>query len=168
MSICTDKPWERQKGESEKAYEAFKLYRDMGEERTISAVGKRLAKSRNLIDRWKERWHWKERVRAYDNELEKQAKAKAVKDYKAMTQRHVQIAMQFQKKALEALNHLEVNDMKPKDIKEFIKMATDLERLNRIIKDDKQETDVILNDGFIEALKQEIKCLDWSDADDTE
>lgn len=168
MQKWTDKPWERQKGESEKSYEAFKLYRDMGEERSISAVGKRLAKSRNLIDRWKERWAWKERVRAYDNELEKQAKAKAVKDYKAMTERHIKISIQLQKKALEALNYLEVEKMTAKDIKEFIKMATELERLNRTIEEDKQKTDVTLNDGFIEALKEETAYLNWSDTDDTE
>lgn len=136
MPKWTDKPWERQKGESEKAYEAFVTYRDMGQERTISAVVKRLEKSRSLIDRWKERWNWQERVRAYDNELEKEARAKVVKDRKAMTERHIGIAMQLQKKALEALNSLSVENMSPKDIKEFFKMATDLERLNRTLEEE--------------------------------
>ena len=132
MEKWTDKPWERQKGESEKAFEAFAAYRDMGPERTISAVVKKLEKSRTLIDRWKERWDWQERVRAYDNELEKEARAKAVKGRKDMTERHIKIAMQVQKKALEALASLSVEDMSPKDVKEYIKMATDLERLNRM------------------------------------
>lgn len=136
MPKWTDKPWERQKGESEKAFEAFAAYRDMGPERTVSAVVKKLEKSRTLLDRWKERWDWPERVRAYDNELEKEARAKAVKDRKAMTDRHIGIAMQLQKKALEALSSLSVEDMSPKDIKEYIKMATDLERLNRTMEDD--------------------------------
>ena len=131
MEKWTDKPWERQKGESEKAYEAFTVYRDMETRRTISAVVKQLEKSRCLIDRWKDRWEWTERVRLYDNFLEKQAKEKAVKDRKAMVDRQVKIAMQVQKKALEALEKLSVEDMTPKDIKEYIKMATDLERLNR-------------------------------------
>lgn len=165
MLIWTDKPWERQKDESEKAFEAFKIYRDMGEDRTISAVVKRLEKSRNLIDRWKERWSWKERVRAYDNELEKQAKSKAVKDYKAMTERHIKIAVQLQKKALEALNNLETKRMSPKDIKEFIKMATDLERLNRTVEQEK-ENHMISEDNFIEALRQEAELLNWSDTDE--
>lgn len=131
MTRWTDKPWERQKGESEQAYEAFAAYRDMGAGRTVIAVAERLKKSRSLLDRWKDRWDWKERVRQYDNSLEKEARAKAVKDRKAMTERHIGIAMQVQKKALEALASLSVEDMSPKDIKEYIKMATDLERLNR-------------------------------------
>ena len=122
----TDKPWERQKGESEKAYEAFAAYRDMGE---------KLGKSDTLIRRWKVRWNWQERVRAYDNELEREARKKVVADRKAMTERHIGIAMQLQKKALEALSSLSVEDMTPKDIKEYIKMATDIERLNRTLED---------------------------------
>lgn len=133
MPKWTDKPWERQKGESEKAYEAFAAYRDLGAKRTTVAVAEKLQKSDTLIRRWKDRWDWKERVRAYDNDLEKEARAKAIKDRKGMTERHIGIAMQLQKKALEALSSLEVEDMTPKDIKEFIKMATDLERLNRTL-----------------------------------
>lgn len=136
MAKWTDKPWERQKGESEKAYEAFSTYRDMGEKRTFSAVAEKLRKSDTLIRRWKNQWSWQERVRAYDNDLEREARAKAIKDRKAMTERHIGIAMQLQKKALEALSSLAVEDMSPKDIKEYIKMATDLERLNRTLEEE--------------------------------
>jgi hypothetical protein len=158
MPKWTDKPWERQKGESEKAFEAFAIYRDMGQERTIAAVVKRLEKSRALIDRWKDRWEWKERVRAYDNELEREARAKAVKDRKAMTDRHIGIAMQLQKKALEALNSLSVEDMSAKDIKEYIKMATDLERLNRTLEEEsskgQSEAPTSLADAVIAAYQK--------------
>lgn len=158
MPKWTDKPWERQKGESEKAFEAFAIYRDMGQERTIAAVVERLKKSRSLIDRWKDRWEWKERVRAYDNELEKAARAKAIKDRKTMTDRHIGIAMQLQKKALEALNSLEVEAMSPKDIKEYIKMATDLERLNRTIEEESgkgsSESSASLADSIIAAYQK--------------
>lgn len=123
MPKWTDKPWERQKGESGKAYEAFAAYRDMGPERSITKVSQSLNKTRALIGRWSSQWNWTERARAYDNELEKEARAKAVKDRKAMTDRHIGIAMQLQKKALEALGSLSVEDMSPKDIKEYIKMA---------------------------------------------
>ena len=51
MPKWTDKPWERQKGESEKAYEAFAAYRDMGPERSITKVSQSLNKTRTLIGR---------------------------------------------------------------------------------------------------------------------
>ena len=105
MPKCADRPWERQNGEGEKAFAAFVIYRDMGRERTVTAVAKQLSKSRQLVERWKERWNWQERVRAYDNELEKEAKAAAVKATREMAERHIRIAMQLQKKALEALQN---------------------------------------------------------------
>ena len=48
-----------------------------------------------------------------------------------MTSRHIKIAVQLQNKALEALQRVKVEDMSPRDIREYIKLATDLERLNR-------------------------------------
>ena len=161
MPKWTDKPWERQKGESDKAYEAFVTYRDMGTDRSIRAVARKLGKSRTQSGKWSSGWEWTERVRAYDNELEKEARAQAVKDRKDMTSRHIKIAMQLQKKALEALTSLEVEAMTPKDIKEFIKMATDLERLNRTLEEDskgKGEATTSLADEIMAAyLKREGK-----------
>lgn len=158
MAKWTDKPWERQKGESEKAFEAFATYRDMGEKRTLTAVADKLQKSGSLIRRWKDRWDWIERVRAYDNDLEKEARAKAIRDRKAMTERHIGIAMQLQRKALEALTSLEVEAMSPKDIKEFFKMATDLERLNRTLEEQSSkgadETSTALADAVIAAYRK--------------
>lgn len=126
-----DTLWERQTGETEKAYEAFAMYRDMGPGRTISAVVTQLGKSRCLIDRWRVNWNWHERVRQYDAEIEKEARAKAVKARKDMIVRHIDIAVKLQDKALAALEKLSIGEMSAKDIKEYIKMATDLERLNR-------------------------------------
>ena len=136
MGKWTDKLWERQKGESAQAYEAFSIYLGMGAERSLSAVAKQLSKSLPLIKRWSREKEWQERIRAYDNDIEKQARKKVIADRKAMTERHIGIAMQLQKKALEALGSLSVEDMTPKDIKEYIKMATDLERLNRTLEEE--------------------------------
>lgn len=104
----------------------------------------------------------------YDNELEKQAMAKAVKERRAMTERHIKIAMQMQKKALEALQALNKKDMSPRDIKEYIKLATELERLNRTDSTLKNEGEVrteseiktntldlsILSDNELEVLNE--------------
>ncbi len=136
MCKWTDKPWERQKGESAQAFEAFSTYLGMGAERSQQAVSKKLSKSRQIISRWSSAWDWKERVRAYENDLEREARKKAIASRKDMVDRHIGIAMQLQKKALEALKEMSVEDMSPKDVKEFIKMATDLERLNRTLEEE--------------------------------
>ncbi len=128
----SDKPWERQKGEGEKAYEAFTVYRDMGEERTIAAVVKRLNKSRSLIDRWKVQWEWTERIRAYDNEIEKGKLAKKKKEREDMRTRHAKIANQLQTKALEALREMDSKVLEPKDIVRFLELSAKLEQAARL------------------------------------
>jgi len=62
-----DEVWLRQPGETEKAYAAFQCYLEMGDERSIPAVAKEVAKSRQLIGRWRSKYNWKERAREYDN-----------------------------------------------------------------------------------------------------
>ncbi len=131
MKKGTGKPWEQQPGESGPAFEAFSTYRDLGPGRTVSAVVEKLQKSDSLLRRWKNRWDWRQRATAYDASIAEEARRKVVKDRRDMESRHIGIAMQLQKKALEALSVLEAEEMTPKDIKEFIKMATELERLNR-------------------------------------
>ena len=43
------KPWDRRKGETRKAYEAFLCYRDMGDSRRLVDVGEKLGKSEALM-----------------------------------------------------------------------------------------------------------------------
>ncbi len=123
-----NEPWERQPGESPQAFEAFTAYLEMGTDRTITAVGKRLAKSRNLIDRWKERWRWHERVRAWDNHLQREAHANAVKGKREMVDRHISIALKMQEKALMAMEKMKPEDIDPKNLIAMIREATKLEQ----------------------------------------
>lgn len=131
MKKGTDKPWEQQTGESGPAFEAFSTYRDLGPGRTVSAVAEKLRKSDSLLRRWKTKWEWRQRAAAYDASIAEQARRKAIKDHRDMENRHIGLAMQLQKKALEALNLLEPEEMSAKDIKEFVKLSTELERLTR-------------------------------------
>lgn len=125
------KPWERQEKEGVKAFEAFAIYRDMGEKRTLQAVADRLQKSYTLIRRWKDAWAWEERVRAYDNDLQQQAHTEAVKKARKMADRHIGIALKMQAKAMEALEKMDPEDIDPKNLVAFIREATKLERDNR-------------------------------------
>ena len=62
-------PFEQQLKESGKAFAAFTLYLNMGEQRSARAVANKLAKSEQLIRRWSARHCWVERVDAYAKHL---------------------------------------------------------------------------------------------------
>lgn len=126
----SENSWERLPGESAKAFEAFDLYCKLGEERSIRKVAQKLLKSQPLMSRWSSQWNWVSRARDYDNELKRKEVQEQKKAYKAMQQRQIAIAVKMQKTALEALKKLSVEDMKPKDIKEFIKLGAEMERAN--------------------------------------
>lgn len=131
MKKSADRPWEQQPGESGPAFEAFSTYRDLGPGRTVSAVAEKLRKSDSLLRRWKGKWDWQRRAAAYDASIAEEARRKAIKDHPKMETRHIGLAMSLQKKALAALKLLEPGEMSPRDIKEFVKISTELERLTR-------------------------------------
>lgn len=146
--------WERQPNESEPAWNAFLTYRDMEPPRTVQAVADKLSKSRQQITKFKSKWFWDDRVRAYDNEIQKEALAKAVKERQKMNERHTTIGMKLQKLALEALDNLDANNLTLKDVREAIKLGAELERLARretigeykvdIATEEQREDDVVI------------------------
>ena len=62
-------PFDQQPNESTKAFAAFSEYLNMGAERSLAAVGKRLGKSEGLMERWSARFDWPGRVRAHEAHL---------------------------------------------------------------------------------------------------
>jgi len=54
--------FEQQPRETAKAFEAFKLYLELGPARSLAAVSRKLGKSEGLIERWSRHHHWGERV----------------------------------------------------------------------------------------------------------
>ena len=122
------KPWERQEGESVKAFEAFTVYLEMGDERSIREVAQRLAKSRTLIGRWSVTYQWVERVAAFDADVQRKAHAKAVKKRRNMVDRHISIALKTQEKALMALEQMDPADIDPKNLIAMLREATKLEQ----------------------------------------
>jgi hypothetical protein len=66
--------WERQRGETAKQYRAFLVYRDLGlGARSIPATARALDLSQRSgqVGAWSARNLWGERVRAWDEELER-------------------------------------------------------------------------------------------------
>ena len=122
------KPWERQDGESAKAYQAFCKYLDMGEKRSIRAVAQQLGKSATLMARWSSTWPWRARVADYAADLRRQPYMKAQTHAKKMAKRHINIALKMQEKALAALNATKPEYIQVRDMITLLREATKLER----------------------------------------
>ncbi len=125
------KLWERQEDESAQAFQGFATYRDMGAERSLAKVAKKLGKSKALMERWSRHWQWGIRVDAWDDELDRQSCQALTKGITKMRKNHVDIAKAMLNKAFKALQNIPVDDMTSKDISTMVDVATKLERISR-------------------------------------
>lgn len=126
-------PWERQPGESTKAFEAFKIYRDLGpSERSQAKVKEALERSsRTTISDWSVKFNWKKRVEAWDDEQDRIIRADHMKEIKKMRKRHADIATAMLVKASKALQKIPVEEITAKEMSQMIDIGTKLERISR-------------------------------------
>lgn len=123
--------WKKQPGESKKAFDAFRIYRDMGPTRSLVRVGQQSGKNRTLIERWSSRGDWQDRVdefEAHDERVRLDNQLRAKKD---MDERHAQIATSLQNKALRRLQNMDPSELSPGGLLSYLTEATRLERLAR-------------------------------------
>lgn len=83
--------WDRQDGETDRAYEAFAIYRDMGVSRSGGRVGAELGKSSTLIDRWRSRWDWVARVALWDRLKDQELRDETEEKRKSMLRKHADL-----------------------------------------------------------------------------
>lgn len=88
----TVQPWDRQPGETSKAYEAFAIYRDLGSSRSVRLVSEQLAKTQTVIKRWSSKYEWVERAAAWDS-IPARATAEAYSDMaRRVAEQHDRVA----------------------------------------------------------------------------
>lgn len=122
-------PWERQPKEGPKPFDAFTIYRDMGKERTLPKVAEQLGKSLGLISRWSSAHNWVERVNAWDDEADRQAAQKQLKDISNARVRQRKQAVKMQLKALQLLESINQGDAKLSEIVSLMKLGMEQERI---------------------------------------
>jgi hypothetical protein len=64
--------WQQQTDETAKAFQAAEAYFQMGPNRSLVAVAKKLGKNVSLMERWSKRWAWTRRARLFDEHLSRQ------------------------------------------------------------------------------------------------
>ena len=124
------KPWEMQKGETTKQFEAFQVYRDM-ENRSLRKVAVQLGKSGALIDRWSSANNWVERVAAWDNEKDRIARQEQIKGIRKMRERHAKGSVAMFAKALEGLKNIKAEELTAQDIVRMFAESVKAERIGR-------------------------------------
>ncbi len=127
--------WERLKGESSKAYAHFCLYRDLGPERSLRKLiedGKATVKQRRL-EHWSAHNRWVDRAQAYDDELERQLRAKNEKARKEMAERHARLALAGQNILVQQLNAWSQAppQLSPSEAARWLDVLVKIERLAR-------------------------------------
>ncbi|MDR1021040.1 MAG: hypothetical protein LBL73_09805 [Synergistaceae bacterium] len=131
--------WDRQTGESEVAYEAFRAFLALEGKRSFRLVGKRLAKSSTIINKWAKLNRWLDRALDYDSNKEKLLLKTEIEEEKKrrrkITAREHETGAYIEgtiRKALTRLNARLDNDPKflipPKDIVAMANLGFELQK----------------------------------------
>lgn len=121
--------WERQPEETAKAFEAFAIYRDMGNDRSIAKVAEKLGKSEALLHRWSSRYEWVKRAAAWDDEVARQTARELMRDMAKTRARQRKQALKMQHKGLELLKDINPGDAKLSEIVSLLKLGMEQERI---------------------------------------
>ena len=144
-------PWEIQLDETGKAFDAFRLYRDQGPQRSTRQVALTLGKSGALINRWSSQHQWVRRVALWDRHLDRQGQLEAIEARKDMASRHARVSSLVLSKAMQRLvgdennnvTALDLNTLTANDVARLIDLAVKVERVSRGEPDRIDRVDVV-------------------------
>lgn len=143
--------WERQTGETTRAWAAFTIYRDLGTDRTLGRVHAHpeVTASRKSIDVWSAANHWVDRAKAFDAYLDRRKVEVAAQEIEEMQQRQIRAGMALQETGLrfveEQLDTPEGRkDMTATAAARFIELGVNTERKARGV-DDANRVDIDVN-----------------------
>jgi hypothetical protein len=120
--------WEQRNDETTRAYEGFSIYRSLGPQRSAAKVGRKLGKSRALIERWSARHEWVNRARVYDAAIGKEVAQDEKSATIRMNRRHIEESQRAQDLILKRLDKIRPEDLTPSDVIRWLDVATRIER----------------------------------------
>ena len=104
-------PWERQPKETDPAWQGFKTYRDMGEDRSLAKVGRTLGKSKTLMETWSSNHKWRKRIDALESHKAKIEEHERQKAIRAQAQREIKAGI-----GMQALGQAQLQRYQPKRV----------------------------------------------------
>jgi len=132
--------WQRQPGESSRAFAAFVRYREMGSDRTHKKVALEMGRSVNNIDQLSTKYKWTVRIKAWDEFLDELKRKTIEKETEEMIKRHIQGSQAIQrallapvialnKKLKEVLDSNEKSEFDNMKFKELLRLTTETARV---------------------------------------
>lgn len=151
--------WERQPGEPTKAWKAFVIFRDIGEERGVAQVRDKAGfpTSMKMLTIWATRHRWIERAAAYDRMVDRRRQRAHIDEVEAMARRQVHIGQTLQSHGLEFVKEqLATPEQRAKGLNanaalRYIEKGVDLEREGLGMNEKDQAGDVNIQVNVLDA-----------------
>ena len=124
-------PWERQTGEGPRAWEAFQVYRDLGQGRSIRKAADSLGRSPLHLSELSAKHGWVERAAAWDAELDRLARKAQIAAVKRMRKVHADLGERMLVRAAEALDSIPEDALSAADVCRMVEVGSKLERIAR-------------------------------------
>ena len=151
--------WERQPGERPRAWKAFVIYRDMGDERGVTKVrdvAGGVYKHSTLLE-WAEKYRWVERARAWDNYVDRRRQAAFLKEQEEMARRQIKTGRTLQDVGLAYVEEQLTDADKRKEqmsatsALRFIDTGVALERKGMGVDDEQKQADLNVQVNVLDA-----------------
>ncbi len=158
MNVIMKQIWERQEGESAKAYDAFTLYRDMGPGRSISKIVQKHTKNRATCGKWSVKYNWVQRVAAYDEEQDRIRRLVAKEELIKATREHLRNARNMRKVAMEIITTKDADKISFGDAVRALELAVKMER-QALGAEDKTQAEITVTATVEQKLSEEVMEL---------
>ena len=158
MNMIMKQIWDRQAGESSKAYDAFTLYRDMGAGRSVAKVEKKYGNNKRLLERWCAKYGWVQRAAAYDDEQDQIRRQVAKDELIKSTREHLRNVRKLRSLAMKAIISKHPDNISFADAVRALELAVKMER-QALGADDKTRTEVTVTATVEQKLSAEVMEL---------
>ncbi|WP_289352364.1 hypothetical protein [Peribacillus frigoritolerans] len=165
-------PYEQLQGESAKAFEAFRIYRDLGAARGVREVAQKLNKSLTVIGGWSSKYKWVNRAQAFDEHMDKIANQQTELRHKEIKMMESEIIYASYKKIKKGVDAIKPESMTPNELAKWLELAV---KLGRLIHGESTEISEVNHSGgvndkhehiFSDRLEKYAKVFGWDSITD--
>ena len=119
--------WDRQPGESQKAWQTFELYRTLGVNRSMRRVAEVVHKSLHTIAAWACAHNWVDRTREWELYENKRAQREEQEAVKEMRRIHAEAGATLLKRGFGRLAVINPKMISPRTLLRFVELGAKLE-----------------------------------------